>query len=154
MVHFKLTASFIILNACHLTRTLVKSAYPKINFLISHPKQILWVLNYFSIKLLVHYQVQLSFSHTACPLSSATIFQSYCLSTVKCNYLSVILLVHCQVNYLSVILLVHCQVNYLSIKLLVHCQVQLSFSHTTCPLSSELSFSHTTCPLSSELSFN
>ena len=31
-------------------RPLVKSAYQKNNFLISQPKHMLWVLNYFSIK--------------------------------------------------------------------------------------------------------
>ena len=147
-MHLKLTASFIILNACHLTRTLAKSAYPKNNFLISHPKHMLWVLNYLSIKLLVHYQVQISFNQTTCPLSSATIFQSYYLSTIfQSYYLSTIF----QSYYLSTIFqsyylsTIECnyqsyylstiKCNYLSFILLVNYQVQLSFSHTTCPLS-------------------
>ena len=137
--------------------------------------------------------MQPSFIHTTCPLSSVPIFQSYYLSIVKRNYLSNKLLVHCQVqlslstikcNYLSIILLVHylsiillvyypmylsfnqttcplsnvtifqsnylstIQCNYLSIKLLVHYQVQLSFSQTPCHCQVQLSFSQTTCPLS------
>ena len=123
--------------------------------------------NYLSVKLLVHYQVQLSISHstrhyqvqlsfsqTTCSLLSATIFQSNYLFTIKCNYLSVIVLVHYQVQLsfshttcplssatiFQSYYLSTIKCSYLSVILLVHYQVQLSINQTACPLSSATIF--------------